>query len=132
MLFNISYRRLKSISFHRMLKRINLERTLFKNKEKHLPKKKACPNSKEIFKDYSRISIDSRHWMQSKNKIRMIFRICYKKRIFNRIIIMIYIPKNFTKKNKRILKKLKTFHFNKWRKLNNKKMKWEDKIFSIN
>ena len=131
-LFNISYRRLKSISSHRMLKRIYLERTLFKNKERHLPKRKVCPNSKEIFKGCSRISIDNRLWMQSNNRIRMIFKICYKRRTFSRTIIMICTHKNFTRKNKLILKKLKMFLFNKWKKLNNKKMKWVDKIFSIN
>lgn len=102
MWFNINYRRLKSIRSHRMLKRINLERTLFRNKEKHLPKRKAWPNSREIFQECSRISIESKHWMQLKNKVKTIFKIYYKRKTFSRTIITIYILKNFTRKNKLI------------------------------
>ena len=115
-----------------MPKRTNLEKILFKNKEKHLHKKKVCQNNREISKECSKISIGSKLWMQLKDKIKMSFKIYCKRKTFSKIIITTFIHKNFTKKNRLISKKLKIYHLNRWKKLNYKKMSWVDKIFSIN
>jgi hypothetical protein len=115
-----------------MPKRTNLEKILFKNKEKHLHKKKVCQNNREISKECSKINIGSKLWMQLKDKIKMSFKIYCKRKTFSKIITTTYIHKNFTKKNRLISKKLKIYHLNRWKKLNYKKMSWVDKIFSIN
>jgi len=114
-----------------MLKWISSKKISYRNKERHLHKKKACQNSKEISKECSKISTGNKLWMQSKDKIRMIIKIFSKRKISNKIIITTCIHKSFTKKNRLIFKELKTYHLNRWKKLNYKKMRWVDRIFSI-